>query len=213
LNIISHRGFWLNLADRNRPAAFHRSFDAGFGTETDLRDVMGRLVISHDPPDGDEIGLSTLLDILARRPLPLALNIKADGLAQALQGQMRMRGLNDWFTFDMSVPEMVVQLRLGLPVYTRASDYERKPALYDQAVGIWLDGFVSDWAKPSDIAGFLSDGKRVAIVSPELHSRPHQPVWAMLRDPAIRDHPRLMLCTDLPEDARQVFGTTARTGE
>jgi hypothetical protein len=82
--VISHRGYWKKPAERNRPVAFCRSFDCGFGTETDLRDRTGQLVISHDMPDGSEITLADLLDILAGRELPTAINVKADGLAAAL---------------------------------------------------------------------------------------------------------------------------------
>lgn len=205
MNIISHRGFWLNAQEKNRPEAFARSFDQGFGTETDIRDRGGDLVISHDMADDAAITLDTMLDILGPRDLPLALNIKSDGLARRLQAQMRARGLSGWFTFDMSVPEAVVQIRLGLPVFTRASEYERKPALYDQSIGVWLDGFVSEWFSDDDINGFLQDGKRVAIVSPELHRRQHLPLWRRLRASPVTDNPALTLCTDLPQDALAFF--------
>ncbi len=199
--IISHRGHWKDAAEKNQGVAFHRSFHMGFGTETDVRDVAGTLVISHDMPKGDELTLDAMLDILAGRDLPLAMNIKADGLALALKERMQARRLTRWFTFDMSVPETVVQIRLGLPVFTRSSEYEPKPALYDQAIGVWLDAFVSEWYSKADIRGFLDDGKQVAIVSPELHRRAHLPLWTWLRACGVIHHPRLMLCTDLPEEA------------
>ena len=79
--------------------------------------------------------------------------------------------------------------------------------LYDQAIGVWLDAFVSEWYSAADINGFLQDGKRVAIVSPELHARPHLPLWRRLRDGVAKHNPGLMLCTDLAEDARAFFGS------
>lgn len=203
--ILSHRGYWQDVTEKNRPEAFHRSFDLGFGTETDVRDRDGELVISHDMPDGQAMTLEAMLDILGDRDLPLALNIKADGTARRLQAQMRARGKRRWFTFDMSVPETVVQMRLGLPVFTRASEYERTPVLYDQAIGVWLDAFVSDWFSLDEVAGFLQDGKTVVIVSPELHRRDHRALWARLRGSGITDNPQLMLCTDLPQDAQAYF--------
>lgn len=207
--IISHRGYWKDAAEKNQPVAFHRSFDLGFGTETDVRDLRGELVIAHDMPSGAEITLEAMLDILAGRDLPMAMNIKADGLARQLQAQMSARGLTRWFTFDMSVPEMVVQHRLGLPMFTRASEYEKPPALYEQSIGVWLDAFVSEWYSTSDIDAFLQDGKQVAIVSPELHKRDHLPFWQRLRDSKTQHHPALILCTDLPEDAAAFFGVSA----
>lgn len=207
--ILSHRGCWTDLDEKNRPSAFARSFDLGFGTETDIRERAGDLVLSHDSADANAPLLADMLDLLGRRDLPLALNIKSDGLARALQSQMRASGLSQWFTFDMSVPETVVQIRLGMPVFTRASEYERQPVLYDQALGVWLDAFVSDWYSVADINGFLQDGKRVAIVSPELHGRSHLPLWRRLAQSGVKDNPALMLCTDLAEDARAFFGGRA----
>lgn len=207
--IISHRGYWKQATEKNQPVAFQRSFDRGFGTETDVRDRLGELVIAHDMPTGAEITLAAMLDSLGPRDLPLAINIKADGLARALQAQMTARGLTRWFTFDMSIPEMVTQHRLGLPVYTRASEHETPPAMYAQAIGVWLDAFVSEWYQIDDIDAFLQDGKQVAIVSPELHGRDHLPLWTRLRGSRLRQHPALTLCTDLPEDARSFFGDPA----
>ena len=171
-----------------------------------MRDRNGELVISHDMPNGSEITLAAMLDILDGRDLPLAINIKADGLARMLNEQMTARGLTRWFTFDMSVPEMVVQLRLGLPVFSRASEYEEPPARYADALGIWLDAFTSQWYDVAKISGFLRGGKRVCIVSPELHGRDPKPLWALLKSSEVADHPALMLCTDLPEDAADWFG-------
>ena len=106
----------------------------------------------------------------------------------------------------MSVPETIVQLRLGLPVYTRASEYEQPPPCYDRAIGVWLDAFLGQWYKMADIRAFLADGKQVAIVSPELHRRAHADLWTDLRASGLTDHPALTLCTDIPEQATAFFG-------
>jgi hypothetical protein len=204
--IISHRGYWKEPAEKNKSIAFHRSFDLGYGTETDVRDMRRTLMIAHDPPDGSEITLEAMLEILAGRDLPMAMNIKADGLARDLNAAMQAHGLTKWFTFDMTVPEMVVQLHLGLPVFTRASEYEQPPPCYDRARGVWLDAFVSVWYTPAVIESFLRDGKQVTIVSPELHGRDHMDLWAALKSSGIATHPELMLCSDIPEAATTFFG-------
>lgn len=209
MNIISHRGLWADRTERNRPRAFERSFDAGFGTETDLRDRAGTLVIAHDMADDDAITLDDLLAILGRRALPLALNVKASGLAASLAERMRPHRDAVWFTFDMAVPDLLDHLRLGLPAYTRVSEHERAPACYDRAAGIWLDAFERDWFTEDDIAGFVRDGKPVCVVSPELHGRDPQAVWSLLRAAALADHSSLTLCTDRPEAARAFFGRAA----
>ena len=82
MEILSHRGVWQSQVEKNQEVAFSRSFDLGFGCETDLRDSGGEVVVSHDMPTGKEISFEKLLQIMDGRNLPLALNIKADGLAE-----------------------------------------------------------------------------------------------------------------------------------
>jgi hypothetical protein len=198
MEILSHRGYWRGPSEKNGAVAFARSFDLGFGTETDVRDHAGELVIAHDMPTGAELRLTQVLDILGERDLPLALNIKADGLGPLIIETMAGRPQTRWFTFDMSGPELIRQQRLAMPVFTRRSEYEREAVLYDQAQGVWLDAFEGLWFGPSDIAAMLDDGKRVCVVSPELHGRDPQPLWSMLRDAGLYDS-AIMVCTDIPE--------------
>ncbi|MCA5972265.1 MULTISPECIES: phosphodiesterase [Pseudomonas] len=203
MQIISHRGYWLQKPERNLPEAFHRSFDLGFGTETDVRDVAGQLVISHDMPAGGELTLNGLLDIMAGRNLPLAINVKADGLAQALAATFARYGHTNWFTFDMAVPDMRSYLNANLTTYTRLSDVEPSPAWLEQAAGVWLDGFEGEWFSNQVIGDLLSLGKRICVVSPELHGRGHDALWQQLLE--FRSQDRLTLCTDFPADAATFF--------
>lgn len=203
--VLSHRGFWRDAAEKNQPVAFHRSFDAGFGTETDLRDHAGRLVIAHDMPCGREPTLEVFLAMLGGRDLPLAINIKADGLGAGLLAAMAGRG--NWFTFDMAVPDMLAQIRMGLPVFTRSSEFEPVPPLYDQVRGVWADDFSGGWQTPAKIRAFLADGKQVCLVSPELHGRDAAPLWSALLADGLGDAPGLMLCTDRPDAAAAFFGS------
>jgi hypothetical protein len=198
MEILSHRGYWRAPDEKNREIAFARSFDLGFGTETDVRDHGGELVIAHDMPTGAELRLTQVLDLLGERDLPLALNIKADGLGPLIAETMADRPQTRWFTFDMSGPELIRQHKLALPVFTRRSDYEREAVLYDQARGVWLDAFDGLWFGPGDIAAMLDDGKQVCIVSPELHGRDPEPLWSMLRQSGLYDS-AVMVCTDIPE--------------
>lgn len=201
MEVLSHRGYWIDPAEKNREVAFRRSFDLGFGTETDVRDHAGQLVIAHDPPTGDEMTLDDMLDILGDRDLPLALNIKADGLGPAIRDTMACRPLTRWFTFDMSGPELIRQAAQGLPAFTRESEHERERVLYDRVQGVWLDAFEGLWFGPKEIRGMLADGKRLCIVSPELHGRAPEVLWDMLETEGLFDAD-LMVCTDLPETLR-----------
>ena len=102
--VLSHRGYWTSREQRNTREAFLRSFSLGFGTETDVRDRAGTLVISHDPPVGGEMTLDEFLALPGALEVPLAINVKADGLAETLGAAMAAAGHRDWFAFDMSVP-------------------------------------------------------------------------------------------------------------
>ncbi|WP_152226264.1 phosphodiesterase [Pseudomonas sp. SCB32] len=203
MQIISHRGYWLEKPERNLKVAFERSFDLDFGTETDVRDVAGRLVISHDMPDGSEMSLDELLQIMAGRNLPLAMNIKADGLCEPLKAAFEAHGHSNWFVFDMAVPDMRSYLAAGIRTYTRLSEVEPAPAWLNEADGIWLDSFGSEWYSHQQLADLLATGKQVCVVSSELHGREHLAQWQLLAE--FRGAVNLTLCTDLPEAARSFF--------
>lgn len=202
MKILSHRGYWQAEAEKNAREAFAATLSAGFGTETDVRDAQGTLVVSHDPPAAAAMRWNELLDMFQGRGLPLAVNIKADGLSDALAHAFDGRAI-EWFAFDMSGPETVRYMRAGLPYYTRHSDIEPAPILYQKASGVWLDAFEGDWFDTDDITAHLTEGKSVCVVSPELHGRDPDRVWQMLK--RMGPHDNLSLCTDRAADARRFF--------
>ena len=203
MQIISHRGYWKTSQEKNSEVAFARSFDLGFGTETDVRDLNGQLVISHDPPTEGAMALDAFLKLHAGRPLPLALNIKSDGLATQLKAAAAAAGLQNYFVFDMSVPDMRHYKNEGVPFYTRLSECEPDPVFLDDAAGVWLDSFESTWFNLDTLRGLLARPLTVCVVSSELHKRDHQALWSLLSP--LRTAHNLMLCTDLPEEAQQHF--------
>jgi len=204
MKILSHRGYWLSAPEKNTPLAFKRSFEMGFGTETDVRDCNGRLVISHDMPSADCLGLDDFLQLDGITGLPLAINIKADGLVKPLQDAMQAACVSDWFVFDMSIPDMRSYLAAGVPVFARMSEVEKEPVWVDRVAGIWLDAFSDIWYDAEFVASLLDKGLRVCIVSPELHGRAHEAFWLALS--VLTGRPGLMICTDFPEQARDFFG-------
>jgi glycerophosphoryl diester phosphodiesterase len=203
MKIISHRGFWRAEEEKNSEIAFRRSFDLNYGTETDVRDSEGQLVISHDIPQGNEMAFDSFLSIMNKKELLLAINIKADGLAQLLKKMMQKYCRSKWFVFDMSIPDMRSHLEVGNPVFARMSEVETEPAWLDRIEGIWLDSFERDWIKRELIENFIRKGKRVCVLSPEIHGRAHEPVWNTLLPQSKEDS--LILCTDIPEQAREFF--------
>jgi glycerophosphoryl diester phosphodiesterase len=208
MTIISHRGYWREVWEKNTPAAFERSFKLGFGTETDFRDREGELVIAHDLPDSKALRAEDFFRQFCRhdRSLPLAINIKADGLQHLFKAAFARHEIENYFLFDMSVPDAVYSLKVGLRVFTRRSDLEPEPAFYAEAAGVWMDAFFDDsWLTPDAITAHLQAGKQVCLVSPELHQRPHLAFWERLRANPVCHDDRLILCSDLPEDATAFF--------
>lgn len=207
MKIISHRGYWKSAPEKNTFAAFQRSFSLGFGTETDVRDHEQRLVVSHDMATGEEINLIDFLRLASTvptaSPLTLALNVKADGLAAVMSKALTSYSELDCFVFDMSVPEMRSYFEANIPVFTRMSDVEQDPVWLDRVAGVWLDSLESEWYETSDVLRILRTGKRVCIVSPELHHRPHQTMWTKIKP--LAQESNLMLCTDFPEHAAEFF--------
>lgn len=205
MEILSHRGYWHEAAEKNTVPAFTRSFTLGYGTETDVRDSCGQLVISHDPPQGGELTLAGLLELAGDRQPTLAINIKADGLAVPVAAEMARRGYTNWFVFDMSIPDTRGQLAAGNPTYVRMSEIEPEPPFMDAAAGVWLDAFESDSWRIAALAGLLARNLKVCLVSPELHRRAHRAFWQELKDSGLHADANVLLCTDVPEEATAFF--------
>ena len=203
--ILSHRGCWKQGFAKNSLAAIAHSFSQGFGIETDIRDSAGQLVISHDIPSPGCLAISDVLEAASASGgrQTLALNIKADGLCEVLRPSLRRYPQLDCFVFDMSVPDMRAYLAAGISTFTRLSDVEPTPAWLDHCNGVWLDAFASEWYGTQEVRELLGTGKRVCVVSPELHGRPHADLWRALKPWWSND--ALMLCTDHPDDALHFF--------
>jgi glycerophosphoryl diester phosphodiesterase len=209
--VLAHRGWWSDPQEKNTRAAFAKAFAAGYGIETDVRDQAGRLVISHDPPfvGEDLMSFDALLALRATaEPLgPLAINIKADGLHEPVMEALERFRVANYFLFDMAVPDAIGYIRRDACVFTRHSEFEPTPAYYDAAAGVWLDCFERDWITPETIERHLAAGKKVTLVSPELHRRDHAPAWRAWKEVAAaasRDG-ALSLCTDFPDQADRYF--------
>lgn len=215
MDILAHRGLWDQPHDKNSLQALRNALTQGFGVETDIRDHLGRLVISHDPPapGSTHPELSQLLNIYRElgSGAILALNIKSDGLHTLLQTEIERAGIaaDRYFVFDMAPPDALGYLRRQMPCYTRESEIEPAPAFLDQAAGVWLDCLIEDWIDDARILGHLESGRRVALVSPELHGREPYRAWQIWRQAARnwrgRGKAGLALCTDRVIEAETFF--------
>jgi glycerophosphoryl diester phosphodiesterase len=216
MEILAHRGWWKHMTEQNTRTAFARALTDGYGIETDIRDCLGNLVISHDMPrEGADperqMSLAAFLDLYLNfksRPT-LALNIKSDGLAALLNAELSKRAITSYFVFDMSVPDTLGYIANRMQVFTRRSDFESGSNLDLRAQGLWLDAFDAPHVTGSQIISGIETGRSIAIVSPELHKKPHVAAWDCWRrvhdvlTPAERK--RVMLCTDTPREADRFF--------
>ncbi|MCT7563747.1 hypothetical protein N5U23_06895 [Aliarcobacter butzleri] len=206
--ILSHRGYWKEMSEKNFPISFERSFSLGFGTETDVRDYKGELVISHDIADENCVSVKEMLEIYNKydNTLPLALNIKADGLQIKLRELLIGYKIKNYFVFDMSVPDGLQYLKQGMKSFTRESEYEKVPSFYNEAYGVWLDEFEGHWINKEVIEKHINNNKNICIVSPDLHKREYKKEWQHYKE--IEKELKinyLMLCTDYPEEAKEFF--------
>jgi len=207
MQILAHRGCWQHPSEKNSRSALKTAFHSKIGVETDIRDFNGRLIISHDIPGADALPLEYMLeDFMAEaQPGYLALNIKADGLTGELQSLLGTYGVTRYFCFDMSVPDTIPYLNAGMNVAARLSEYEQPGLLTELAQTIWLDNFHHSDINPALLEHYLSTGKAVCLVSPELHGRDSLPMWNTLANFPLLHHPNLFLCTDFPIRARRML--------
>ena len=206
--VISHRGYWKSLEEKNTEAAFIRSFQLDLGTETDLRDFNGEIVISHDIPDASCITFQHMLELYktytSTNP-PLALNVKADGLQEKVKVILEKMHITNYFFFDMALPDSLAYYKHSLKAFVRYSEFESLNALYDISEGVWLDGFEKDLVEEELVQKILSDGKKVCIVSSELHKRNHLEMWGKLEkfNGNLLSSSDLIICTDYPEECME----------
>jgi hypothetical protein len=201
MNFISHRGLWFTPEEKNTKQSFIESYKKGWGVEFDVRDYKGNLVISHDiPKEGAQSFEDFLMDYVSYGPdLPLAINIKSDGLQSLVKEKLDKFSVHNYFVFDASIPDLIAYKNLGIKFYNRLSEYET-PTL-SNAEGIWLDQMQEDFLTEDALLNLVDH--RVCFVSGELHKRQHLPFWGLLKNYYSNDN--WSLCTDYPVQAREFF--------
>jgi glycerophosphoryl diester phosphodiesterase len=206
MEIISHRGYWIDPKDKNTLNAFENTTNFGFGTETDIRDFDLELVVSHDISNKDTLRFNSILELFKKNNLLLALNVKADGLQNLLKQSLDKYDISNYFVFDMSIPDTIMYINMGFNVFCRQSEYENKIPFYNEIKGVWLDSFNDTWYSADLVKEHLKQEKKVCIVSADLHKRDHISHWEFLKSWNFIDNNNLILCTDYPKEAIAFFG-------
>nr|AXL04862.1 hypothetical protein [Aeromonas hydrophila] len=209
MEIISHRGYWKTAEEKNTMEAFARSFRLGFGTETDIRDYRGQLVVSHDIPTEKSININDFLAAYKDSCTDghLALNIKSDGLQKVLVQALSEFRIKNYFIFDMSIPDTIESIKYSLNIFSRYSEYECESGLWLQSKGIWYDNFGHNKIDINFIENVLSREMKICIVSDELHRRNQSNQWRILKSISneLLSSSNIILCTDHPEEAYEYF--------
>ncbi len=209
MQIIAHRGFWKTQEEKNSRVALARAMECGYGFETDFRDFGGKVLISHNPPIGDELTADELFRLYAEsgRKGTLALNIKADGLQDMMRDLLEKYGIENYFLFDMSVCDTIPYIERKMKIASRSSEFEPYLPFYKDSEVVWVDYFDGRTNIVDELRKYIADGKIPCVVSPELHGLPYEPMWQMLNEQIVNGKivNDIMLCTDVPDKAEQYF--------
>ena len=163
MKLISHR--------RNTIAQL-RETPRHLGVEVDIRSIGDRLVIHHDAfVEGESFD-----DWLAHYEHgTLILNVKEEGLEQALVARMAKAGIADWFFLDQSFPFLIRSARAGeRRCAVRVSEYESIDTaltLAGQIDWCWVDCFTRFPLTGDEARRLQAAGLKLCLVSPELQGR------------------------------------------
>jgi len=193
--IYAHRGCWNSKIHQNSLESFQAASQDGFSIETDIRQLNGNLVVSHDPTNS-----YTTLEFVNVTGLEatFAINLKEDGLQNQIAQNRDWFEKTDSFVFDGSIPEMYRFRRMGIPHALRLSEYEKVLPWAGDA--IWLDAFTQDWWINDLTIQHLIETSNTIVVSPELHGRDPRFVWDFLAKKQSDGCSNFSICTDRPNE-------------
>ena len=160
------------VAHRRNTIEELRNTSRSLGVEVDIRSQGSHLVIHHDPfvP-----GLRFSDWFSTYEHGLLILNVKEEGLEDALLELMRMRDKQDFFFLDQSFPFLVKTARRGeRRCAVRVSEYEAIDtalSLAGMIDWVWVDCFTRFPLTREAGARLQQAGFRLCLVSPELQDR------------------------------------------
>lgn len=160
MNIITHRRNTIEELDATPEK---------YGIELDLRSYGSRLVVNHEPfADGPLFS-----DWLRHyKHGTLILNVKEEGLEDAVLALMREHGIENFFFLDQSFPFLVKTARQGEPrCAVRVSEFESIEtalAVAPLIKWVWIDCFTKFPLSGVQCKILQNAGLQLCLVSPEL---------------------------------------------
>lgn len=172
-----------------------------YGVEVDIRTFNNELILQHDPLKSGE-NLEDWLKHFEHQTL--ILNVKEEGLEEALLSLMRKYQINDFFFLDQSFPFLVKWAKLGeRRCALRVSEFESIEtvlSLSHQIDWVWVDCFTHFPLSKFAAQQLESSGFRLCIVSPELQGRNSQGAIADLaKELRIKEITPAAICTKEPQ--------------
>lgn len=176
-----------------------------YGVEIDLRLGHESLILAHDPFKPGET-FEYWLEHYSHKTL--ILNVKEDGLEEAILKLLQKSSVEDFFFLDQPFPTLRKSANMGIPTALRLSEYESPVMSVNLDIDwLWLDSFFGDWGYLQRHSDWIKTGQfKTCLVSPELQGRttgnePKQIVELM-------DSLELEIsavCTKLPNEWESVF--------
>lgn len=170
------------------------------GVEVDIRSYGSELVIHHDP---FVRGASFKDWMAAYEHGLLILNVKEEGLEDAVLAVMREHTKEDFFFLDQSFPFLIKTARRGEKrCAVRVSEFESidtAMTLAGQVEWIWVDCFTRFPLTRADGLRLKDAGFRLCLVSPELQGRDVLTIAAMRAEIAALGLSADAVCTKAPQ--------------
>jgi hypothetical protein len=164
MKIIAHRRNTLQLL-RDTPVCY--------GVEMDIRSYQDRLVIHHDPFLAGEDFEPW---VAAYQHGTLILNVKEEGLEDAVLALMKKYHIKEYFFLDQSFPFLVKSARSGNHCCAvRVSEFESVDTaltLAGKIDWVWVDCFTHFSLTHEEARRLKAAGFSLCLVSPELQGRP-----------------------------------------
>lgn len=163
MQLIAHR---INTIDELRKTPLH------YGVEIDIRSFRGALVLHHEPfIEGEH--LKEWLKCFHHKTL--ILNVKEEGLEDAVLKLLEEFHVKDYFFLDQSFPFLIKYSNLGLrKAAVRLSEYEAVETvirLSGMVNWVWVDCFSELPLTKTIVRKLKQSNYNICIVSPELQGR------------------------------------------